>query len=94
VYYKLQRGNKMSTPETPEAPAEQVAPTETTLTLQDITVAMQMITVISARGAFKPDELAVVGALYNKLHAFLEASGALTEDAVTDTTTEEVPTPE
>ena len=55
-------------PTDPEAP---------NLTIQDLKVAMQMITVISARGAFQPGELALVGALYNKLHAFLDASGAL-----------------
>lgn len=49
----------------------------TNLTIQDLTTAMQIITVIGTRGAFKPEEMVIVGALYNKLHAFLKASGAL-----------------
>ena len=70
-----------------EAMPDTSAPNSTNLTIQDLTTAMQIITVISARGAFKPEELGVVGNLYTKIHAFLDASGALAP--ATDSTTVE-----
>ena len=42
------------------------------LTLNDITVFKGMIEIVSARGAFKPEEMALVGNLYTKLTKFLE----------------------
>lgn len=48
------------------------------LTLQDLILVAQIIQVSSTRGAFKADELANVGELYNKLIAFLQSTGALT----------------
>jgi len=60
--------------ETTKAPA---AP-QVTLTIQDLTTMSQIIKVCSTRaGAFQADELEVVGALYNKLQAFLQAAGAI-----------------
>jgi hypothetical protein len=38
----------------------------------------QIIQLTSQRGAFRAEELANVGNLYNKLVAFLQSSGALT----------------
>ena len=46
--------------------------------LHDLILVAQIIPVSSQRGAFKADELANVGALYNKLIAFLQSTGALT----------------
>ena len=48
------------------------------LNLQDLILVAQIIQVSSQRGAFKADELANVGTLYNKLIAFLQSTGALT----------------
>ena len=48
------------------------------LNLQDLILVAQIIQVSSQRGAFKADELANVGQLYNKLIAFLQSTGALT----------------
>ena len=48
------------------------------LNLQDLILVAQIIQVSSQRGTFKADELANVGALYNKLIAFLQSTGALT----------------
>ena len=48
------------------------------LTLQDLVLVAQIIQLTSQRGAFKAEELADVGALYNKLIAFLQSTGALT----------------
>jgi D-alanyl-D-alanine carboxypeptidase len=54
---------------TTEAP-EQGAPD---LTVQDLQALKSIIDVSTQRGAFKANELAVVGATYNKLEAFLQA---------------------
>lgn len=43
------------------------------LTVQDLNALKQIIDVASQRGAFKPNEMVVVGQTYNKLEAFLAA---------------------
>lgn len=43
------------------------------LTVQDLTAIKQIIDVASSRGAFKANEMAVVGQTYNKLESFLGA---------------------
>jgi hypothetical protein len=57
-----------------EQPAQQPAPG---LTLQDLVLVAQIIQLTSQRGAFKAEELADVGGLYNKLVAFLQSTGAI-----------------
>ena len=59
-------------------PAPQQESPSPSLTLQDLILVAQIIQVSSTRGAFKADELANVGELYNKLIAFLQSTGALT----------------
>ena len=66
---------------TPEAPATvDVAPQQSapSLTIQDLVLVAQIIQLTSQRGAFKAEELADVGGLYNKLVVFLQSTGALT----------------
>jgi len=43
------------------------------LTIQDIAHFKQILEVCSSRGAFKPDEMTLVGETYARLTAFLEA---------------------
>jgi translation initiation factor IF-2 len=43
------------------------------LTVQDLAALKQIIDVASQRGAFKPNEMTVVGTTYSKLEAFLNA---------------------
>ena len=43
------------------------------LTVQDLTAMKSIIDVASSRGAFKPNEMAAVGTVYNKLETFLGA---------------------
>lgn len=43
------------------------------LTVQDLSALRQIIDVATQRGAFKANELAVVGNTYNKLEQFLNA---------------------
>jgi hypothetical protein len=47
------------------------------LSLQDLLTVVQLIQLCSQRGTFRADELEQVGALYNKLIAFLQSVGAL-----------------
>jgi len=79
---------KKETQATAAAPADE-QPAQTAninLTLQDLIFVAQIIQLSSQRGAFRADELANVGALYNKLVAFLQSTGALTpaENAPTE----------
>ena len=43
------------------------------LTIQDLSALKTIIDVASSRAAFKPNEMAAVGTVYNKLSSFLEA---------------------
>jgi len=43
------------------------------LNVNDLNAIKQIIDVASQRGAFKPNEMTVVGTTYNKLEAFLNA---------------------
>ena len=63
--------------------AQQPAPS---LTLQDLVLVAQIIQLTTQRGAFKAEELADVGGLYNKLITFLQSTGALTPAAPTEET--------
>ena len=43
------------------------------LSIQDLSAMKSIIDVVSSRGAFKPAEMMMVGQVYNKLSAFLDA---------------------
>jgi len=87
----------------PIAPAAVQNPADVNLTIQDLTTALQIINVVTSRGAIKAEEMAVTGNLYNKLKAFLEASDAAKKaaeaeaeaaaDATKDTTDGPIETP-
>jgi len=47
------------------------------LQINDILLAAQTIQVASTRGAFRVEEFTQVGGLYDRLIAFLQASGAI-----------------
>jgi hypothetical protein len=57
-----------TTPETESAPS---------LGLQDLVLMAQIIQLATSRASWKPDELSVVGNLYDRLMSFLESSGAV-----------------
>ena len=61
--------------------AEQSVEQTPGLTLQDLVFVAQIIQLTSQRGAYKAEEMAQVGSLYNKLIAFLQSTGALTPAA-------------
>jgi glutamate synthase domain-containing protein 1 len=78
------------TTQQPEAPAT------TGLTVQDLTLTLQIIQAVTARGAIKADEMAVVGGLYERIFKFLDSIGALSrtqeESAAEALASEEQPT--
>lgn len=47
------------------------------LSVQDLLLLAQVIQVAANRGAIKAEEMTNVGAVYNKLIAFLQATGAI-----------------
>jgi hypothetical protein len=61
----------------PAAEQQETQQPAPSLTLQDLVLVAQIIQLTSSRGAFKAEELADVGGLYNKLIAFLQTTGAL-----------------
>ena len=65
-------------PQTPETHETHETPS---LALADLVLLLNLIRVTSERGAIKADELSAVGAVYDKLLKFLEASGAINKQA-------------
>ena len=63
--------------ETPEVTttAEQTA---TGLTIQDLTLTLQVVNLAASRGAFKGEEMTTVGGLHDRIFKFLESVGAIT----------------
>lgn len=59
--------------ETTKPEAQSSAPQGPDLTIQDLQSLKSIIDVATQRGAFKANELMVVGQTYNKLDAFLSA---------------------
>ena len=66
--------NAEATAQPAEATPAQEAPIE--LTVQDLGNIKQIIDVASQRGAFKPNEMTIVGTTYTKLESFLNAVAA------------------
>lgn len=69
---------------TTEAPA-----TKPSLTLQDLTLMVQILEVGTARGAWKADELSSVGGLYDRVASFLTAAGVELKKNVENSNTEQ-----
>lgn len=47
------------------------------LQIADLLKILEILNVCSARGAIKPDEMTVVGGVYERIYTFLDASGAI-----------------
>jgi hypothetical protein len=58
---------------------QQTAEAAPSLTLQDLILVAQIIQLTTQRGAYRAEELENVGALYNKLIAFLDSAGAISK---------------
>ena len=66
---------------TTETPAvEESATEEVTITIQDIGICKQAIEVAATRGAFKAEEMAIVGSTYNKVSAWLNQMQPAVDD--------------
>jgi hypothetical protein len=65
---------------TPEAP---------NLALSDLALLLNLVRATAERGAIKAEEMTAVGAVYEKLFKFLQASGALTPPTPEDSVTQE-----
>jgi hypothetical protein len=63
-------------PEGTEAPAAPAAPADAGLSINDIQGCVTIIDLVTKRGAFEGPELADVGAVRNRLDAFLKAAAA------------------
>jgi len=59
------------------------------LTINDINSALQIIDVVTSRGAFRGEELTQVGVLRDKFAAFIKAAQDAQGEAVEDTPKEE-----
>lgn len=59
------------------------------LNINDLAQVKMIIDVASSRGAFKPNEMTVVGTVYNKIVAFIETVAKSAEAAKTSETPEE-----
>jgi len=64
------------------------------LNVGDLVGLRQIIAVAAQRGAFRAEEMEVIGRVYNKLNAFLNAMTPSTEEAAAEETTEETETSE
>jgi hypothetical protein len=65
---------KAAVESTPQQPPAAEGPN---LNIADLVNVLQVINTCSSRGVFQAAELSSVGGLYDRLHAFLLASGAL-----------------
>ena len=64
------------------------------LTVQDLSLMLQVIQAATARGAIKPEELSIVGNLYDRVYRFLDAIGAVNKAANTQDETPAQPAEE
>lgn len=56
---------------------DQTQPESPSLALSDLVLLLNLIRASAERGAIRPEEMIEVGAVYQKLVTFLQASGAL-----------------
>jgi len=81
-----------------EAVAEGAAQAEAAnavgLNIGDLAGLRQIIAVAAQRGAFRAEEMEVIGRVYNKLNAFLNSLAPAQEEAPAEETTEETETSE
>lgn len=69
----MQDGAVNSAPQQQQPAPEQQQAAGPDLTIQDLQSLKAIIDVASQRGAFKPNEMSVIGATYTKLETFLNA---------------------
>ena len=77
-----------------EGAAEAEAANAVGLNIGDLAGLRQIIAVAAQRGAFRAEEMEVIGRVYNKLNAFLNSLAPAQEEAPAEETTEETETSE
>jgi hypothetical protein len=65
----------------PEATVQAAAETQANINIQDIAFLLNIVDVASRRGAFRAEEMSSVGAVYDKVSAFLKSTGVIGEPA-------------
>lgn len=76
----------IETPDVTTPAVETVAaPAETGLTIQDLTLTLQVINLAASRGAFKGEEMTTVGGLHDRIFKFLESVGAISRTPTSET---------
>lgn len=65
----------------------------TSINIQDIVGLLNVVDVAARRGAFKAEEMATVGDLYNKVVNFLKATGAIKDEVSAEAAAEPVEEP-
>jgi len=75
--------SEVSNTESSEIPSN----TTPTLSLNDLNIMLQIIETVTKRGAWKPDELSSVGAVYDRITTFVNAANAAKNDETNDSTT-------
>ena len=71
-----------------ETPVPEMNPTGDTLNLTDIAAVIQIIDVVTKRGAFEGNEMADVGAIRNRLEKFIKAAAPPPAEAAPEKTEE------
>jgi hypothetical protein len=77
-----------------EGAAQSEAANAVGLNIGDLAGLRQIINVAAQRGAFRAEEMEVIGRVYNKLNAFLNSLSPAQEEAAAEETTEETETSE
>jgi len=77
-----------------EGAAQSEAANAVGLNIGDLAGLRQIINVAAQRGAFRAEEMEVIGRVYNKLNAFLNSLAPAQEEAPAEETTEETETSE
>ena len=77
-----------------EGAAQAEAANAVGLNIGDLAGLRQIINVAAQRGAFRAEEMEVIGRVYNKLNAFLNSLAPAQEEAPAEETTEETETSE
>jgi hypothetical protein len=77
-----------------EGAAQSEAANAVGLNIGDLAGLRQIIAVAAQRGAFRAEEMEVIGRVYNKLNAFLNSLAPAQEEAPAEETTEETETSE
>lgn len=67
-----EKSETVSAPEQANAAQQAQKPDPNELTINDLNAMKVIIDIASSRGAFKPNEMTVVGQTYTKLTAFLD----------------------